>query len=234
MTTDSYIGKVPGHIALIPDGNRRWARTHKLSFLKGYSLGVKKFIKFSIWAKRLGVKMLTVWALSTENIKNRSKDELSILYRIYVHAAQDKSILKMLKDNKARINIIGNTTLLPANVKNALYELQRKTHNYKEFTINLLIGYGGRDDLMHALKSASRSNEAPSTATFSKYLLTSKIPDVDLVIRTSGEMRLSGFLPWQAGYSELYFAKKYWPDFDRNDLVSAVRDFSERERRFGK
>ncbi|MGC8651689.1 MAG: polyprenyl diphosphate synthase [Candidatus Micrarchaeia archaeon] len=231
---NSIEGKVPYHVALIPDGNRRWARQHRLDFFRGYNLGVKKFIKFSIWAKGLGIKMLTVWALSVENIHNRSKRELSILYNIYVKAANDKDILKMLKENDTRINVIGNLSLIPANVKMALASLQQKTRTYKTFTINLLIGYGGRDDLVHALKGYATSKEPPSEEALVKHLITSKVPDVDLVIRTSGEMRLSGLLPWQTGYSELYFAKKYWPDFDRNDLVSAIKDFGERERRFGK
>ncbi|MGC8586336.1 MAG: polyprenyl diphosphate synthase [Candidatus Micrarchaeia archaeon] len=228
------IKNVPLHIALIPDGNRRWAKAHKLNFFKGYDLGVKKFVKFSIWAKELGIKTLTVWALSTDNIKHRSKEELSVLYSIYIKATKDKSILKMLKDNKAKINIIGNLRLLPKNVRKALLGLQEKTRYYKGFTINLLIGYGGREDLLHAFKALAKSKSTISDETIPNHLLTSKVKDVDLVIRTSGEMRLSGFLPWQAGYSELYFAKKYWPDFNKEDLVEAVEDFSNRERRFGK
>jgi len=178
--------------------------------------------------------MLTVWALSTDNIKNRSREELSILYHIYIKTANDKSILRMLKDNDVKINIIGNLNLLPKNVKSALYSLQDKTKYYKEFTINLLIGYGGRSDLLHAAQSMSGSRGQISEQAFQKHLITSKVPDVDLVIRTSGEMRLSSLLPWQSAYSELYFAKKYWPDFNREDLISAIDEFSERERRFGK
>ncbi|MGC8669913.1 MAG: polyprenyl diphosphate synthase [Candidatus Micrarchaeia archaeon] len=225
--------KVPYHIALIPDGNRRWARSHKIKFFNGYNLGVKKFVSFSIWAKALGVKVLTVWALSTENLKNRSKSELNILFKIYIKAAKSVEILKMLRENNAKVNVIGNLNLLPAEVRKALHSLERKTKNYSEFTINLLIGYGGREDLIYALRHSKKSQTA-SDETFKSYLITSKVPDVDLIIRTSGEKRLSGFLPWQASYSELYFAKKYWPDFNKDDLRKAITNYSKRERRFGK
>jgi undecaprenyl diphosphate synthase len=226
--------KAPYHVALIPDGNRRWARQHRLDFFHGYDLGVKKFIKFSIWAKNMGIKVLTVWALSTENVRNRDNRELGVLYKIYIKAAKDKSILKMLKDNDTRINIIGDLALIPASVRKALYSLQNKTKSFRSFTINLLIGYGGRDDLLHALGGVPRHGKRLGEDAIAKHLITSKVPDVDLVIRTSGEMRLSGLLPWQTCYSELYFAKKYWPDFGRSDLQSAVSEYGKRERRFGK
>ncbi len=230
--------KVPSHIALIPDGNRRWARSHKFNLFNGYNLGVKKFVRFSIWAKGLGVKMLTVWALSSENLRNRSKEELSVLFRIYVKAARDPSILRMLKENQTRVNIIGNLRSLPAEVRKALLELHKKTKDYKDFTINLLIGYGGKDDIVHAvrriLNKYRNRNIDISAEEIERSLITNEVPDVDLVIRTSGEMRTSGLMPWQIAYSELYFSKKYWPDFEKADLVEAVQDYSSRERRFGK
>ncbi|MGC8687478.1 MAG: polyprenyl diphosphate synthase [Candidatus Micrarchaeia archaeon] len=230
--------KVPSHIALIPDGNRRWARSHKFNLFNGYNLGVKKFVRFSIWAKGLGVKMLTVWALSSENLRNRSKEELSVLFRIYVKAARDPSILRMLKDNQTRVNIIGNLRSLPIEVRKALLELHKKTKDYKDFTINLLIGYGGKDDIVHAarriLNKYRNRNIDISAEEIERSLITNEVPDVDLVIRTSGEMRTSGLMPWQIAYSELYFSKKYWPDFEKADLVEAVQDYSSRERRFGK
>jgi undecaprenyl diphosphate synthase len=230
---------VPKHLALIPDGNRRWSGSHKLQIFNGYQKGVKKFIDFSIWAKGFGVKTLTVWALSTENIKNRSKTEIGILYQLYVNAAKDPQILKTLKDNGARIKIIGNSTLLPKKVKDALQSLEIKTQNYKDFTINLLIGYGGRDDIIYAVKKMySEAMKGKITEVneelINESMRTSSLPDVDFIIRTSGEMRLSGFLPWQSDYSELYFAEKYWPDFNKKDLEKALKVFSERQRRFGK
>lgn len=230
---------VPEHLALIPDGNRRWSSHHRLGLLNGYKRGVQKFVEFSIWAKGFGVKTLTVWALSTENIKNRSRIEISALYNLYVKAAKDPKMLDMLTSNHARIKIIGNTGLLPRKVRDALKSLEKKTEKYKEFTINLLIGYGGKDDLLYAFRKVydyavnGKINNITESVINSS-MRTATIPDVDFVIRTSGEMRLSGFLPWQSDYSELYFAKKYWPDFNKKDLERALRVFSDRQRRFGK
>ncbi len=222
----------PAHLALIPDGNRRWARTHGISLLDGYQNGVKKFVSFSIWAKSFGVKTLTVWALSTENVKNRSRAELAILFNLYYKAAKDPEMLAMLIKNKARIKIIGNLAIIPKNVRGALISLERKTSAYTEFTINLLIGYGGREDIVYGLRQQSKKKVSEST--FAKSIRTSSIPDVDLIIRTSGEHRLSGLLPWQTNYSELYFARKHWPEFNKTDLKRALIAFSERERRFGR
>lgn len=230
---------VPEHLALIPDGNRRWSSSHRLALFSGYQKGVKKFIDFSIWAKGFGVKTLTVWALSTENIKNRSKEEIGFLYSLYVNAAKDPEVLRMLKENNARIKIIGNSNLLPKKVKEALQSIERKTRRYKDFTINLLIGYGGKDDILYAFKKICNYALQGKINSISEDLVnesmrTASLPDVDFIIRTSGEMRLSGFLPWQSDYSELYFAKKYWPDFNKRDLKKALKVFSERQRRFGR
>jgi undecaprenyl diphosphate synthase len=233
-----HLDYVPNHIALIPDGNRRWSRSHRSRLYSSYNLGIEKFINFSIWAKGFGVKTLTVWALSTENIKNRSRTELSILYGLYTKMANDKQIFQTLKRNGARITVMGDLDILPKPVRAALHGLERRTRTFKDFSINILIGYGGKDDIIHAVKRLiaekggriRRINEDIIRA----YLRTSALPDADLIIRTSGEMRLSGFLPWQSGYSELYFARKYWPDFNKRDLERALRNFSTRQRRFGK
>lgn len=206
---------------------------------KGYEAGVRKFVDFGIWAKGFGVKTLTVWALSTENMRNRSNTEVSTLYSLYVKAARDPEILEILKNNNSRIRVIGNLSGLPKRVKDAFRYLENKTKMYKDFTINLLVGYGGRDDLIYALRrisaeSAHHPHMKIDEQTLMKNMRTSSVPDVDLLIRTSGEMRLSGFLPWQSDYSELYFSRKYWPDFQKSDLERALRVFSQRKRRFGK
>jgi undecaprenyl diphosphate synthase len=223
--------KVPAHIALIPDGNRRWAKSHRLSILNGYKQGFDKFIPFSFWAKALGVKTLTVWGLSTENIRNRSKAEIGTLFYLYMTMiARNPRVLRLLLENNSRIRFIGNMKLLPARLRKALMELEAKTSACRDFTINLLIGYGGRDDLLYA---ASRVR-SPSEEEFGRKIRTSMIPEVDLLIRTSGEHRLSGLLPWQTDYSEIYFSKKLWPDFQRRDLKRAIDSYAARERRFGK
>lgn len=221
--------RVPKHIAVIPDGNRRWSRSHRLSLMSGYQIAFDKVTSFSFWAKSMGANTLTIWGLSTENIRSRSKAELRILYTLYRKFGTDPKILKFLTDNNASIRFIGNLRLVPAETRKALLSLQAKTRAYKELTINMLVGYGGRDDIMYAASRGATSEEA-----FSRKIRTSSIPEVDLVIRTSGEQRLSGFLPWQTDYSELYFCKKLWPDFSRRDLKRAIDSYGARERRFGK
>ena len=227
----------PKHIAIIPDGNRRWVSKNKTKLYSGYSLGIRKVIDISLLAKKHGVKILTIWALSTENIKKRNRNELNLLYRLYAVTAKDKEILEILRKNSVKVKIIGNLNILPENLKKALSFLQAKTRHYKDLTINLLVGYGGREDIEYMIKKIRAKlidNPNASLNSINNYLRTAIVPDVDLIIRTSGEMRLSGFLPWQSSYSELYFSKKYWPDFGEEDLKKAIKTFSERNRRFGK
>lgn len=237
MIPKTKIVNAPTHLAIIPDGNRRWASENKLNLLKSYDYGIRKFVEVSIWAKDLGVKTISVWALSTDNIKNRKKTELNTLYRLYIKASNDPKILKMLKENGASIKVVGDTSLLPKKLKEALKALENRTKSYKQFSINILVGYGGREDILHALKSTvikKKNGLKVNYETLRDNLFTSILPDVDLIIRTSGEMRLSGFLPVQSAYSELYFSKKYWPSFTKEDLTKAITTFSARNRRFGK
>ena len=165
--------------------------------------------------------------------------ELSILYKLYVKAANDRKLLKRLKDNGVRIKVIGNLGLLPAEARAALKSVEEKTKRYKKFTINILIAYGGKEELVYAARkiiSEKIHNKIKKIdeAALQACLRTGMLPIPDLIIRTSGEFRLSGFMPWQSGYSELYFADKYWPDFKRGDLKLALEDFSKRNRRYGK
>lgn len=230
--------KVPKTIALIPDGNRRWASSHKFSILSGYQLGVKKFIDFSEWCRDYGVKNITVWALSTENLR-RPKHELNTLFMLYKKAAKDPKILARLNKNKTKFNVIGNKSLLPNDVRVALEGLERRTKSNKERVINMLVGYGGKEDILHAAKEYAKSVIkigkvfTLTDGDFKKYLRSYAIPDIDFVIRTSNEERISGLLPWQISYSELYFVDKYWPDFSRSDLKKALEEYGRRSRRFG-
>jgi undecaprenyl diphosphate synthase len=176
-----------------------------------------------------------VWGLSTDNLKNRSPFELKVLFNLYTKAAKDKKLIRMLDDNKIRLNVVGNVAALPDKLRCALAAIQDKTQKYTDFTINLLINYGGREDLLHSVREFSKeSPHSISEEDLRSRLLTASIPDVDLIVRTSGEMRLSGLLPWQTTYSELYFARKYWPEFEKKDFVKAIKLFSMRQRRFGK
>lgn len=227
---------LPLSIAVIPDGNRRWALSHKLSIMRGYSYGVSKFIDFSEWCLGYGINSISVWAFSTENFR-RNTNEVSALFGIYKKVAKDRKIIKRLHENATRLNIIGNRSLMPKDLLSLLRNIERETMQYTEHTINMLIGYGGRDDILHAVKGIFKNIGAAgriNDEAFRNYLISNSIPDIDFIIRTSGEQRLSGFMPWQSAYSELYFSKRLWPDFTRQDLHRALVDYSFRKRRFGK
>lgn len=226
----------PKTLALIPDGNRRWARMHRLSMLSGYGMGVKKFISFSEWCAKYGINTIAVWAFSTENFR-RSSVETETLFRIYKKAATDRSIIDRLHRNKTRLRIVGNKSLLPKDLRAAMSKIEAETRKHKDRVINVLIGYGGRDDILQAAKKVVKraaSAAALNEELFRRYLLSNTIPQIDFVIRTSGEKRLSGFMPWQTEYSELYFTDKLWPDFTEKDLKNALADYGRRKRRFGK
>ncbi len=228
--------RFPKTLALIPDGNRRWARSHKLSMLRGYDLGIKKFILFSEWCMQYGIDSIAVWAFSTENFM-RNDSETKTLFGLYKKVANDKPIIARLHSNKTRFKVIGNKKMLPPDLRMSLERLERETMKYKGRIINMLIGYGGRDDLLHAVKAIAKNVKDVASineAMISRYLISNSIPEIDLVIRTSGEQRLSGFMPWQTEYSELYFSKKLWPSFTKKDLKAALVDYSKRQRRFGK
>ncbi|MGC8478688.1 MAG: polyprenyl diphosphate synthase [Candidatus Micrarchaeia archaeon] len=231
---------LPNHVAIIPDGNRRWAKSHRLSLLQAYDLGIKKFITLSEWLSRMGVRTLSAWALSTDNIRNRSKAELDLLYSLYIKAVEDKKVAEILRRNRTHVNIIGDLSLIPEKVRKELHKLETLTKNYHDNTMNLLVAYGGKEDLLYAVKRIAKKSAMLgrslniTSEELQRNLITSKIPEVDLMIRTSGEKRTSGMLPWQGAYAELYFAKKYWPEFGERDLKNALDWFSRRKRRFGK
>jgi tritrans,polycis-undecaprenyl-diphosphate synthase [geranylgeranyl-diphosphate specific] len=228
----------PSHIALIPDGNRRWAEVHRWGILQAYGAGVNRFLDFAKWSREFGVKTISVWALSTENLKNRTETELKILFALYMRAAKNKKLINDLKANRVRLNVVGDTSSLPKKLRDALHKVEDQTKMYTDYTINLLINYGGKEDLVYSLQRLFKESKNGKTKidekAISEHLRSATVPDVDLIVRTSGEMRLSGLLPWQGSYSELYFAKKYWPDFDKNDFKKAIDTFSRRQRRFGK
>lgn len=230
------IQNVPKAVAIIPDGNRRWARGRMLTIMNGYNFGIRKFMDFAEWCKDYGVRSITVWGFSTENFK-RSSRERTALFNLYRKFANDKEVIDRLCKNKTRFRVIGNTDLLPRDLLRSLRALEVKTGRYRNRVINMLIAYGGGDDILHAVqeivKRAAGKGIKVTGAMLRSYLLSSSVPDLDLVIRTSGEERLSGFMPIQSGYSELYFVDKYWPDFTKQDLERALVNYSRRKRRFG-
>ena len=230
------IKMLPKTVAIIPDGNRRWATSHTLSLMNGYNLGVKKFIEFSEWCVSYGINNIAVWAFSTENFSRNTK-EVNTLFSIYKKVANDKNILKRLHKNKTSLRIIGNRKLLPKDLLESLKKVEKETSQYKDRVINMLIAYGGKDDIINSVKKiTTKVKEAKeiNDKLIMQYLFSNRIGDIDLIIRTSGEQRLSGFMPWQTTYSELYFSKKLWPDFTKQDLHKALLEYNSRQRRFGK
>ena len=205
---------------------------HKKSVGEGHWEGIRKLRELANWAKELNIKYLTVWALSTENLMREEK-EVKILFRLF-----NKTIKNLVKEKieNTEIKFYGNLNMLPKEIRNKIKEVERK---YKgELKLSILIAYGGRKEIIDAvnkiIKDAKKGRISKvSEEKFRSYLYAPDIPDPDLIIRTS-EKRLSGIFPWQSTYSEVYFCNKLWPDFEREDLIKAVREYKKRKRRFGK
>ncbi len=231
----------PEHIAIILDGNRRWASEKDLDPWYGHKKGAEKVEHLLDWCMRLGVKSMTLYAFSTENFQ-RPKEEVEEIMKIAAEKLQ-----KILKDehihkNKIRVKVIGRISLLPKDLQKLIVDLEKATQDYNEHFLNVAFAYGGRAEIVDAARKiaeeAQKKELKPEDVTetlFEKYLYTSHLPkqDPDLIIRTSGEERLSGFLLWQSAYSELCFLDVCWPDFRLIDLLRAVRTFQKRKRRFG-
>ncbi|MEM2394351.1 MAG: polyprenyl diphosphate synthase [Candidatus Bathyarchaeia archaeon] len=231
----------PEHIAIILDGNRRWASEKDLAPWLGHRKGAEKVEQLLDWCLKLGVKVVTLYAFSTENFR-RSQKEVDEIMRI-----ANEELQKILKDerlhkNKVHVKVIGRKHLLPENIQRLIEEVERATQNYNEHFLNIAFAYGGRAEIVDAARriavKVQRGELKPEDvdeSLFEKHLYTSHLPkqDPDLIIRTSGEERLSGFLLWQSAYSELCFLDVYWPDFRFIDLLRAVRTFQKRKRRFG-
>lgn len=227
--------KVPAHVCIIPDGNRRWARQEGISPLKAHEKATEpENIKVVFEeARKLGVKYISLWGFSTENWK-RSAAEKKILFRLIAKTLD--SLRDYANENKIRFRHIGRKDRLPEKVVEKLEEFEKETESYGAMNIQICLDYGGRDELVRAVnKIAQTAGQLGDIKekTFSNYLDTSGIPDVDLIIRTGGEHRLSGFMPYQSTYAELYFTDIYFPDFGPAEFRKAVEEFSERVRRFG-
>jgi len=235
-------GPIPAHIAIIMDGNRRWARERGLPPHFGHRYGAEVVEDVLRWCYELGVKTVTLYVLSTENIARRSREELDNIYRILSEKLDELLNSEELRRWKARIKFIGDRSLLPPEIVMKIEELERRTSHYSERFLNVALAYGGRREIVEAVKGVARdvlegrlSIEEIDEEVFEKYLYTGDqpYPEPDLVIRTSGEMRVSNFLLWQIAYSELIFLDVYWPDFRRIDLLRAVRLYQQRQRRYG-
>jgi len=220
------------HLGILMDGNRRWARTRNMPPFEGHRIGYKKIEEVLSWCRDAEIEILTIFAFSTENWQ-RPKEEVDFLMK-FIYRALTVDIKKLHKNN-IRIKIIGNKEGLSKKLRKVIEEAEKLTKNNNGQTLNLAINYGGRLELVDAFKKIIKSHPADITEEMiSQNVYTAGTPDPDLIIRTSGEQRLSGFLTWQSAYSELLFVKHYWPDFSKNDFDDALADFAKRKRRFGK
>ena len=228
---------VPQHVAMIMDGNGRWAEARGLSRTAGHREGIKRVEEIIEAAGELGIKVVTFFAFSSENWV-RPKSEISMLMRSLSSFLDSK--VDKLYNNNIRLVTIGRNDPLPQYVQEKLRAAKEKTKKNTALTVVLALNYGARQEIVDAAKMVARKAVGGSldidTLTpdiFNGYLYTAGLPDPDLLIRTSGEMRISNFLLWQLSYAELYFPKKYWPDFRKQDLIEALEEFAKRERRFG-
>jgi undecaprenyl diphosphate synthase len=223
--------KIPTHIAIIPDGNRRWAEGFSFPTLKGHIAGADAAVEIVRAAKELGVKVLTLYAFSTENWK-RPKDEVDHLM-LTIEKYLTKHLDKLV-DQNIRLRSIGRLDELPQNIKSIVDKATAKTAHCRGFDLVLAINYGGRDELVRAMHKLLQTNPQNITENLiSQYLDTKELPDPDLIIRTSGEKRISNFLLWQSSYSELYIDQTAWPAFTPKHLLAAIMDYQTRKRRIG-
>lgn len=228
---------MPKHIAIIMDGNRRWAKEQGLDYRKGHQAGADTIEKIVTYANEIGLKYLTVYAFSTENWK-RTEEEVGALMLLF-NKFLDKYI-KIADTKNVKIKFIGDRTALSKSLSDKMAKAEERTKNNSGLLFSVGLNYGGRDEIIHAVKNISEDvkngkikSEDITTDLFSNYLYTAGMPDPDLVIRTSGEMRTSNFLPWQIVYSEFLFLDKYWPDFSEEDLDNAIEAYQKRNRKFG-
>ena len=225
--------KVPEHIAIIMDGNGRWAKARGLPRLAGHRAGTENLRTIIRAAVKFGVKILTFYAFSTENWA-RPESEVSGLMKILSDVIERE--LGELHEEGAKLVHIGDLNALPSNLQQKIRDALEITKNNTRITIVLALNYGGRDEILHAVKRMLKDQVDPEhvdEALMSQYLYTAGIPDPDLLIRTSGEERISNFLTWQSVYSELYFPEVFWPDFGEDELRKAIEIFGKRDRRYG-
>lgn len=226
---------IPSHIAIIMDGNRRWARSHHLPDIKGHDEGTKALEKVVEAAENLGVETITVYALSTENIKERAKREVLGLFNLMRQGYRTK--LKKMMGNGVKISILGEIDGLPATIKRIINQIRKTYIKNESIKLNIALNYGGKKELIEAIKDIIKEGidvDRVNERLIEKHLYTNGIPDPELVIRTGGRSRLSNFLLWQTAYSEVYFTKTLWPDFDGEALKRAIIWYQNQKRNFGK
>lgn len=235
-------GPFPRHVGIIPDGNRRWARSNNLSLDDAYFYGYRKLREVLIWLLELGVRNVTVFALSTENCEKRGKNELEYVIKYIKRGLEELLTDDIVVKHQVKVRAIGRLEQLPEDLKTIIDEVVEKTSLYNRHKLTLAICYGGRQEILDAVKKMFidlENNKLPVRESnineefFKKYFYDPELEDLDLVIRTSGEIRISNFLLWHLAYSELFFCEAYWPDFRKIDLWRAIRSYQKRKRNFG-
>lgn len=235
MTKENRM-RVPNHIAIILDGNGRWAKTRGMPRSYGHVKGCENLEDICEVAKELGVKYLTVYAFSTENWK-RSKEEVDGLMKLFRNYL--KKCIKISQKNNMRVKVIGDVSAFDPDIQESIAKLENFSKDFTELHFQIALNYGSRDEITRAVnrmledQKAGKLETPVEEETISNYLDTAGIPDPDLMIRTSGELRLSNYLLWQLAYTEFYFTDVPWPDFKRDELVKAIEKYNERDRRYG-
>jgi tritrans,polycis-undecaprenyl-diphosphate synthase [geranylgeranyl-diphosphate specific] len=233
-------GETPKHLAVILDGNRRFALERQMDHVWGHEKGYENVEKLLRWCLDLGIKELTLFAFSTENFE-RTEEEVGALMELLEKSCRRMETDPEIHQNRVRVRAIGRTALLPDRLQNAIRRVEDVTKGYENFSLNVAVSYGGRAEILDALKRIIKRIEDGDLAleeideeVVSQHLYKEDMLDPDMIIRTSGEMRLSGFLLWQSAYSELYFAEAYFPAFRKVDFLRALRVYQQRRRRFGR
>lgn len=226
---------IPQHIGIIMDGNRRWAEKRGLNVGEGHQAGAENLEKIIDHCLDLGIKTLTVYALSTENWRKRTKKEVKGIFDLIIRCV--KSRKKDYEQKGIKLGVLGDFQAFPRKVYQAIGEILKIVKKNERLKVNLALNYGGRDEIIEAIRKVIKEKVPPqklNEKNFSKFLYTNGEPDPDLIIRTGGEVRLSNFLLWQMSYSELYFTDTLWPDFDEKELDKAIFEYQKRKRNFGK
>jgi len=233
-------GELPEHVSIIMDGNRRFAWSSNLERDMGHHQGKEKLKEVMDWVLDLGIPYFTVYALSTENMYERSEDELESLYDLYVAGLDEIAEDPKIHSRGVRVQAVGRLDSLPSRVQAAIERAQTRTADHSEFLFTVCLAYGGREEIVDAVREVAAEHasgdlalESIDSAQISSRMYTANLPDPDLVIRTSGEERISNFLLWQIAYSELHFTDVHWPSFSKNDLYEAIESYQNRGRRYG-
>lgn len=220
----------PQSIGIIMDGNRRWARGQGLPSYEGHALGYKKLLDALQWARDAGVKHVTIYALSTENLK-RSEEEVTYLFELFRRAVKD--IRSRIDESPARVVFAGDRAKFPEDLVKAVADLESETAHYEDYSLTIAAPYGGRAEIVAATNQAIARGVPVNEEEFAELLWMSHAPDPDIIIRTGGEHRLSNFLPWQAAYSELFFVDTLWPEFSQEEFQDILKAYGKRNRRYG-